>query len=76
LFDREPFLRPDRNSKARRAQLRSRIAPATAERRAEGVLDGSEHGAILTRSGGNNAGNKKNTLRRQRVVFKTFTRRN
>jgi hypothetical protein len=35
----------------RRAQLPSRIASATAERGAEGVLDGSEHGAMITRSG-------------------------
>jgi len=59
LFDHEPFLRPDRNSTARRAQLQSKIAPATAERGAEGVLDGGEHGATLTRSGGNDARNKK-----------------
>jgi len=51
LFGLEPFLRPGRRSATRRAQLPSRIAPATAERGAEGVPDGSEHGATIPRLG-------------------------
>ena len=50
LFDREPFLRPDRDNRARRAQLPSGIAQQPPGG-AEGVLDGSEHGATIIASG-------------------------
>ena len=52
MFDHEPFLRPDRkHNNAPSADAVKDCVSNRGTRRAKRVLDGSEHGATMTRPG-------------------------